>query len=57
MEGSAIKFKTVEAISERYRDLVDQLIGWGIIVADYGELEYPLSPDMLYLLKLMQRMN
>lgn len=57
MEGSAIKFKTVEEIPERYQDLVDQLIGRGIIDADYGELEYPLNEDMLYLIKVMQRMN
>lgn len=52
-----MRFKTVEEIPERYKELIEQLIDRGIIVSDGGELEYPLNADMLYLIKVMQRMN
>lgn len=52
-----MRFKTVEEIPERYKELMEQLIERGIIASNGGELEYPLNADMLYLIKLMQRMN
>lgn len=52
-----MRFKTLEDIPERYKELIEQLIDRGIIVSDGGELEYPLDEDMLYLIKVIQRMN
>lgn len=52
-----IKYKTLEDIPERYKELIEQLIDRGIIVSDGRELEYPLDEDMLYLIKVIQRMN
>lgn len=52
-----MRFKTVKEIPERYKPLIELFIEWGIIATDDGKLEYPLTEDMLYLLKIMQRMN
>jgi len=52
-----MRFKTVEEIPERYKELIEQLIERGIIVSNSGELEHPLDADMLYLIKVIQRMN
>lgn len=52
-----MRFKTVEEIPERYELIMESFIERGIIATDAGELEYPLTEDMLYLLKIMQRMN
>jgi len=52
-----MRFKTVEEIPERYELIMESFIERGIIATDAGKLEYPLTEDMLYLLKIMQRMN
>lgn len=57
IRGEIMRFKTVEEIPERYELIMESFIERGIIATDAGELEYPLTEDMLYLLKIMQRMN
>ena len=52
-----MRFKTLEDIPERYKELIEQLIDRGIITSVDGELEYPLNEDMLYLIKVIQRLN
>lgn len=52
-----MSFKTLDEIPERYKNLVERLVEQGIIVSNDGELEHPLNEDMLYLIKVMQRMN
>lgn len=52
-----MKFKIFDDIPENYKGLVEQLIERGIIVCYEGTFEHPLTEDMLYLIKVMQRMN
>ena len=55
--SAIMRFKTLEDIPERYKELIEQLIDRGIITSVDGELEYPLNEDMLYLIKVIQRLN
>ena len=51
-----MRFSHLQEIPEEYRSLIELLIEKGIIVENNGELEYPLTFDLLYLIKVIQRM-
>lgn len=50
-------FRTLDEIPREYKTLVELLIEKGIIVSNEGRLEYPLTMDMLYIIKILQRRN
>ena len=56
MEDNTMRFSHLQEIPEEYRSLIELLIEKGIIVENNGELEYPLTFDLLYLIKVIQRM-
>lgn len=49
-------FRKLEEIPDEYQELVEQLVNRGIIVIKEKEFEFPLNMEMLYLIKIMQRM-
>lgn len=52
--GLAMGYKTINEIPEKYLIIVQRLVEQGIIGCS-DELEYPLTEDMLYLLKILTR--
>lgn len=51
-----MRFTKLQDIPEEYCELIKLLIEKGIVVVKNGELEYPLTLDQLYLIRIIQRM-
>ncbi len=51
-----MRFTKLQDIPEEYCELIKLLIEKGIIVVNNGEFEYPLNLDLLYLIRIIQRM-